>query len=177
MTICLRVSAILLLAIPLAALAGCCCGGSGVTTPPGPDPYAEVQEETQGEDAVNDASVEGSAFNKFFPPQEGEYDIVFKQEKTGFAQVSLQKKADGTELATMSISDTINEPEAKDKFQGATDYVQDQVPIVLQGEHGTAILVADRYQIAIRSVDPGFTEADRRAWFDKFDIAGLAQLQ
>jgi hypothetical protein len=173
----IRLSAFALLTIPLAAFAGCCCCGGGAVTPPATDPYAEVQEETQGQDAVVAASVEGSALNKFFPPQEGEYDIVFKQEKTGFSQVSLQKKADGTELATMSISDTINEPEAKEKFQGSTDYLQDQVPFAAQGAQGTAVLVADRYQVSVRSVDENFTADDRRAWLGKFDIAGLKELK
>jgi hypothetical protein len=173
----LRVVAYALWIAPLSLMAGCCCCGSGTWTPTQPDSYADVQEATQGGDAVSTASVEGSALNRFFPPQEGDYDIVFKQEKTGFAQISLQKKADGTELATMSISDTINEPSAKDKFQGSTDYIQDQVPVARQGDQGTAVLVADRYQIAIRSIDPSFTEADRRAWFSKFDLAGLSQLK
>lgn len=172
-----RLSAFALLMFPLATFAGCCCCGGGAVTPPVTDPYAETQTETKNGEAVSTASVEGGALNKFFPPQEGDFDIVFKQEKTGFAQVSLQKKADGTELATMSISDTINEPEAKDKFQGSTDYVQDQVPVAAQGTQGTAILVADRYQVSVRSVDENFTEADRRAWLEKFDIAGLKELK
>jgi hypothetical protein len=118
--------------------------------------------------------VQGSELNKFFPPQDGEHDIVFKQEKQGFAQISLQKG--GTELATMAISDTINEPEAREKFKESTETIAGN-PAAAQGSQGTAILVADRFQVSVRSVDPAFTADDRKAWLEKFDVAGLAQLK
>jgi hypothetical protein len=172
----LRQGALCFALVPLVAAAGCCCCGGGTYTPPAADPYAEVQEETQNGSAVLSESVEGSALNAFFPPQEGDYDIVFKQEKTGFAQISLQTKDDGTELATMSISDTINEPDARDKFKDSTDTLGG-LPVAAQGNQGTALLVADRFQVSIRSVDPSFTADDRRTWLEKFNLAGLAQLK
>jgi inosine/xanthosine triphosphate pyrophosphatase family protein len=51
-----------------------------------------VQEATEGQttSTVEDA-IDGSVFNQFFPKQGEGFDIVFKQEKEGFAQASLQE--------------------------------------------------------------------------------------
>ena len=140
-----------------------------------PTRWDEVQEQTEGRQApaVSDDSVEGGDLNRFFPTVESPFDIVFKQEKQGFAQASLQK--DGQELAVLSISDTTNNPEAKDKFAGS-DQDLDGHPLTAAGSKGTAILVADRYQVQVRSMDPSFGEEERLEWLQKFDLKSLANL-
>jgi hypothetical protein len=140
-----------------------------------PTRWDEVQEQTEGRQApaVSDDSVEGGDLNRFFPTVESPFDIVFKQEKQGFAQASLQK--DGQELAVLSISDTTNNPDAKDKFAGSEQEL-DGHPLTAAGSKGTAILVADRYQIQVRSMDPSFGEEERLEWLQKFDLKSLANL-
>jgi len=140
-----------------------------------PTRWDEVQEQTQGRQApaVSEDSVEGGDLNRFFPKVESPFDIVFKQEKQGFAQASLQK--DGQELAVLSISDTTNNAEAKDKF-ATSEKDLDGHPLAAAGSKGTAILVADRYQVQVRSMDPSFGEEERLEWLRKFDLKSLANL-
>lgn len=140
-----------------------------------PSRWDQIQEETSGSQApaVAEESVEGGELNRFFPQVESPFDIVFKQEKAGFAQASLQR--DGQELAVLSISDTTNNPEAKDKFASSEEAL-DEYPMAAAGSKGTSILVADRYQIQVRSVDPSFGEAERLEWLKKFDLKSLSNL-
>ena len=140
-----------------------------------PTRWDEVQQETEGRNspAVSEDSVEGGDLNRFFPKVESPFDIVFKQEKQGFAQVSLQK--DGQELAVLSISDTTDNPDAKNKYQDS-DQTLDGHPMAAAGSKGTAILVADRYQVQARSMDPSFGEAERKEWLQKFDLKSLSNL-
>src|SRR5262245_1890874 len=96
-----------------AALAAVLLGGCYQAKP---DRWAEAQKATTANPhAVAANSVAGNEFNRFFPQVEKPWDIVFKQEKTGFAQASLQK--DGREVAVLSVSDTANNPEAAEKFK------------------------------------------------------------
>jgi hypothetical protein len=44
------------------------------------------------------------------------------------------------------------------------------------GSKGTSILVSDRYQVQIRSMDPSFGEAERLEWLPKFDLYSLSNL-
>jgi hypothetical protein len=140
-----------------------------------PTRWDEVQEQTQGRQApaVSVDSVEGGDLNRFFPTVESPFDIVFKQEKQGFAQASLQK--DGQELAVLSISDTTNTPEARDKY-ASSDQNLDGNPLAAAGSKGTAILVSDRYQVQVRSMDPSFGEEERLEWLRKFDLKSLRNL-
>src|SRR5262245_43261579 len=69
--------------------------------------------------AVSKDSFEGGAFNKFFPKGEGEWNIIYTQEKTGAALAKLQKGS--KEMAMLSITDTVNNPEAAEKFKGSTE--------------------------------------------------------
>ena len=116
----------------------------------------------------------GGAFNKFFPEVEKPWDIIYKQEKEGFAQANLER--DGTEVAVLSISDTQNNPGAAEKFK-TSDRKIDGYPAVANGSKGTAILVGNRFQVQIRSSADSFTEADREAWIKKFDLIPLEALQ
>src|SRR5690242_20483855 len=62
----------------------------------------------------------GSAFNAFFPADGTDgMSRVFTQEKAGFAEAKLKK--DGKEVATLSISDTAGEADARAKFASAAD--------------------------------------------------------
>jgi hypothetical protein len=117
--------------------------------------------------------VPGSAFNKLFPKAEGGFDLVYTQEKEGFAQAKLEK--DGQEVATLSISDTATNPDAVSKYQQSREKIAGY-PAVEVGNLGTGILVADRFQVQVRSKDDTFTQSDRAAWIARFDLDGLARL-
>lgn len=125
-------------------------------------------------DAVSEGAVDGSVFNRFFPQQEGDYDLVFKQEKQGFAQASLQQN--GEELAVLSVMDTRSNPAARDKFSNAADAVAGY-PLVEAGERTHALLVANRFQVQIQSVDPAFGKSARREWLGRFNLAGIAEIE
>lgn len=116
----------------------------------------------------------GGEFNKFFPKDQGDYNVLYTQEKEGFAQAQLNLK--GVEVATLAVSDTANNPTALDKFQQSSTEIGGY-PAATVGALGTAILVADRFQVQVRSKDASFTEADRAEWIEQFDLAGLAALK
>lgn len=116
----------------------------------------------------------GAAFNKFFPDGSGsDYETVFTQEKEGFAEIKLTMK--GTEMAKISISDTVTNLTARSKFEGAKDAI-DGFPAIAQGKNASAVLVGDRYQVKVMSRDDSFTEADRETWLSKVDLSGLSKL-
>ncbi len=132
------------------------------------------QQSAQNQPATVDESLPGSAFNTFFPSAEGEFDITYTQEKQGFAQAKLKKG--GQEMALLSISDTRNNPEATEKFNNSAETLQGY-PVVDVGSKGTAILVADRFQVQVRSSTDAFTQFDREDWLKQFDLDGLSQLE
>lgn len=143
-----------------------------------PSRFEQAQvESTQGSQrnqAVSKDATSGGSFNKFFPNSDDGYERVYTQEKPGFAEAKL--KEDGKEVAMLSISDTISNPSALNKFQNSSDTI-DGYPSVQQGSTGTAVLVNDRYQVKVLSRDPSFTESDREEWLEKFDLDGLAKLK
>src|SRR5665811_1185473 len=58
-----------------------------------PTRWDEVQKETRrGAPAVAKDAVPGAEFNKLFPKPDGDFDVIFSQEKPGFAQAKLVKK-------------------------------------------------------------------------------------
>ena len=119
--------------------------------------------------------VAGGELNKFFPDVESPWDLVFKQEKQGFAQASLRR--DGTEAAVLSVSDTANNPAAAEKYRAATEKV-DGYPSAASGALGSGILVGDRFQVQIRSAaENGLSAAERTDWLKKFDLIGLEALR
>lgn len=118
--------------------------------------------------------VEGGALNKFFPKADGAYKVVYNQEKEGFVQASLEQ--DGKEVATLAVSDLSTNMDTKAKYEQSTMKVAGY-PALSKGSKGTSILVGDRYQVNIRSKEDSFTEDMRKAWFEKFDLSGLAKLQ
>ena len=140
-----------------------------------PTQWDAVQEKTRhNAPAVSKDALPGSTFNKFFPKPGDDVDLVYTQEKAGFAQAKLVKK--GQDVAMLSIFDTISNPEAADKYKDTTETFEGY-PIIEIGNNGTGVLVGKRYQVQIRSTDAGFSKFDREDWLKKCDLANLATLQ
>jgi hypothetical protein len=131
---------------------------------------------TQKGPAVSKEAVPGDKLNKHFPKVEGEWDLVYTQEKQGMSQAELKKG--GKALASLAIFDTVTDATVKDDYKDAKDKLDDKYPMIAKGKLGTAILVGDRFQVQVRTL-PGadFEEAERKEWLKKFDLAGLATLQ
>jgi len=117
--------------------------------------------------------VPGSEFNKMFPRPEGDFDVVYTQEKRGFAEADLKKE--GNVIATLAIFDTASNPDAAQKYKDATSRLK-EFPMIDIGENGTGVLVGDRFQVQVRSKDANVSKADREEWLGKFDLANLASL-
>ncbi len=116
------------------------------------------------------APVAGKTFNKMFPESGDGLKVQFTQEKDGYAQADLLKGA--KKLAQLSISDTEANPSARDKFKDSTKKIGGHAAAPV-GAMGTAVLIANRYQVQVRSTDPSFTAADREAWISKFKLGEL----
>jgi hypothetical protein len=114
--------------------------------------------------------VPGKNFNSAFPKSGGGLTVQFTQEKEGYAQADLLK--DGKKMAQLSISDTDSNPSARDKFKPGARTIAGH-PSATVGSLGTAILVGNRYQVQVRSIDPGFTAQEREAWLTQFQLGGL----
>jgi hypothetical protein len=140
-----------------------------------PSRWEAAQKATEGKrTSVAEQAVDGSVFNRFFPkPGEG-FDIVFKQEKSGFAQASLQQ--DGRELAVFSIFDTVSNPDSRSKYDATTDNIAGY-PVVTDEARSLSALIKDRFQVQVRSTDPGFGESDRMEWLQKFDLTGISEIE
>lgn len=147
--------------------------GCSQNEPPSRFEQAQQESTQSGAAAVADDAIKGGELNRYFPDNEGDYRIIFTQEKRGFAQAKL--KENGKEVALMSISDVANNPDAAKKFQGSEETIK-SYPVVNQGSKATALLVIDRYQVKIVSRDDAFTESNRKQWLAKFDLDTLAQL-
>ena len=132
--------------------------------------WDEADQASKGQTAVSGDALPGSAFNKFFPQSGDGAKVTYTQEKKGFAQADLN--LDGKNVATLSISDTANNPSAREKFSGSETL--GGYPKANVGSKGTALLVADRFQVQVRSEDAGF---DRDTWLLEFDLAGLRGLK
>lgn len=76
----------------------------------------------------------------------------------------------------LTINDTVSLPAAAEKYASSSSTIAGY-PAVDQGTTATGLLVNSRYQVKVLSRDPSFTQADRVAWLQKFDLQGLAQLQ
>jgi len=147
------------------ALTGCRPPEPSPTPPPG---FVENQKpESKG--------AKGSSFNKLFPTVGSEgYKLTYTQEKPGFAAADIAKG--GKRVAQLSISDTQTNPEARVKFKNSGMKVAGH-PASTVGALGTAVLVANRYQVQVRSLNPEFTEADRKAMIGKFKLSELAAMK
>ena len=139
-----------------------------------PSRWEGAQATTEGRQVEPDAEVvKGGELNRFFPKVNDPFNLVFLQEKEGFAEASLQYQ--GEDVATLAISDTHNNPGARDKFQGSSRDIQGY-PLVAVGNNGSALLVADRFQVQVRAKAADFEAADREEWLGEFDLAGLSRL-
>lgn len=149
------------------------CGGAAE-----PSRWEAIQEQTVEDEAapagasVSDAAIEGSRLNAYFPASGDDGEVIFKQEKTGFAQALVTR--DGAPHVTLSISDTRSNPSARDKFADAAGAVGG-FPMVHVGSRSTSALVADRFQVQVRAEADGVDPAARAAWLERFDLGGLAQ--
>ena len=141
--------------------------------PPSRFDRAQQDSRAKGSTAVVKESESGGSFNRYFPRAGNGYQRVYSQEKKGFAEAKLKK--DGKEVAVMAISDTLNNPAAKNKF-GSSQEMIGGYPAVSQGSKSTVLLVDDRYQVKVSSRDASFTESDRKDWLSKFDLKGLSRL-
>ena len=141
--------------------------------PPSRFEGAQQESTAKGATAVVKESESGSSFNRYFPGDDEGYKRIYTQEKKGFAQAKLTK--DGKDMAVLSISDTLNNPSAIDKFKESTEQL-DGYPVVNQGSNSTVLLVGDRFQVKVRSKDASFEEKDRLLWLSKFDLRGLSKL-
>jgi hypothetical protein len=156
---------IVLLLLLLTALGGCHRE---------PSRWDQVQQETRrNQPAVSREAVAGGEFNKFFPKADGGFDTVYTQEKSGFAQAMLTQE--GKEVATLSVFDTVSNPEAAQDYKSATSQLQGY-PMIDIGDRGTGVLVGDRFQVQVRSKDGNFGKAEREGWLAKFDLANLERL-
>lgn len=141
-----------------------------------PSRFEQAQRESTGRKAtpaVVRESTQGAQFNKFFPKSGGGYQVVPAQEKKGFAEYKVNQG--GKNVAMLSISDTANNPTARQKFASSSRRISGY-PAVDQGSNGTAVLVNNRYQVKVQSRDDSFTKSDREAWLQKFNLRGLASL-
>ncbi|AFZ43454.1 hypothetical protein PCC7418_1254 [Halothece sp. PCC 7418] len=140
-----------------------------------PSRFESAQQESVASDsgAVTEDAVKGGELNRYFPENQDGYQVIYTQEKRGFAQAKL--KQNGEELALMSISDLANNPTAAKKFQDSEETIK-SYPLVTQGRKATAVLVNNRYQVKIVSRSDIFDQDSRQEWLQKFDLDTLAQL-
>lgn len=142
------------------------CKGKTTETP--------LKQQTATEEVKEEQVVEGGDLNSFFPKEQAGFSIVFTQEKDGFAQADLKK--DGQAVATLAVSDVANNSSAVAKFAKSKDKLAGY-PLTKSGGKGTVILVADKYQVQVRSISSDFTEAMRKEWIEKFNLSGLSKLK
>lgn len=130
--------------------------------------------EEEGQRPVAADSAESGKFDPFFPKPEDGYAIVLQPENPGYAQASLQGEGD-KELAVFSIFDTENNPVVSARFERSDAKFGDYP--VLSEDGSLSALIAKRYHVQVRSVATDFGEAERQAWLEKFDLAGIAKME
>lgn len=117
--------------------------------------------------------VNGTAFNRLFPPPGPGEQLVFTQEKRGFSEAKL-KQGDQTR-ALLAISDTITAPAARDKFAASTERLQGW-PLAEQGGQASALLVADRFQVKVIGQGAGLDTEQRHELLGAFQLQKLAAI-
>lgn len=145
-------------------------------SPKAPNRFDQAQQESSraksGQAVAKDAT-QGSKLNQFFPSSGDGYDRVYTQEKKGFSEANLKK--DGQVVAQLAISDTTSTPTAAAKFSNSNEKIGGY-PAVKLGNTQTSVLVG-KYQVKVISKQPSFTAANRAAWIEKFNLAGLEKLK
>ena len=129
---------------------------------------AEVK---KGEQPKVDKSTvaKGETLNAYFPPEQDGLSRTFTQEKLGFVEATLSVHGKNIKA---SISDTNNNPSARDKFQGAPEQVAGQ-PLVTVGSRQSALLVNGRWQVKVSSSD--LDAAQRKAMLATFNLEALSK--
>ena len=128
---------------------------------------AEAKEDAEDKGEAPKAA-EGGTLNKFFPPADTDGMVrTFDQEKDGFVQAKLKK---GATEATLSISDLVQNEEARKKFDTATEKLGDD-PVTTVGKNQTTAMIAKRWQIKVSSQQ--LDHPARKALLEKFDLTGL----
>ena len=154
-------------ALAVVALA---CG----TSEPAPTEWDDaVKEIEQGEVAKPIGEiVAGSAFNPMLPDDGHKgHTRVFTQEKEGYAEA--EYKLDGQTVVTISVSDTRDNPDARDKFATATDKLGPH-PVMERGNNSSLALVADRFQV--RASSQTLAAEQRREWLSATKLDQIATL-
>ena len=140
---------------------------------PPPSQWADAQKETKDKAAVSKEAFDGKAFNKFFPKVEAPYDLVYEQDKKGTAIANL--KRNGMEVAKLSVTDTISNPEAAEKYKDAPNKLAGY-PHMKVGRGAYGVLIDDRIQVQVKSMDDSFPDSECDEWIQKFNLDGLSQL-
>ncbi|HHO54185.1 MAG TPA: hypothetical protein ENK18_25775 [Deltaproteobacteria bacterium] len=116
--------------------------------------------------------VAGSAFNALLPADGfKDHARVFTQEREGYAEADY--KLDGETVVTVSISDTRNNPSARNKFSDAKEELGGY-PLVERGSNSSMVLVNDRFQVRASSRSLGASE--RKEWLGAASLDQLAGL-
>jgi hypothetical protein len=118
-------------------------------------------------------AVDGAAFAAFFPDKgmDETTDKIVRPSKGAMAEVVYKKGKD--EVITLVISDTATTPAVRDDYKDATEKVG-AYPLKTSGYFKSAILVANRFQVAATSQK--LKPDARKKWLEKVDLAGLAKV-
>jgi hypothetical protein len=159
--------------IGLLAIGGCQLTHLKASQPSSSTDWQQVEQQVEQTTVPTEAVLAGSNFNRFFPDPEPGYERIYTQEKNGFAEAKL--KRNGQDLAMLSVSDILSNPTAASKYLTSSRQLNGY-PVVKIGNTGTGLLVANRLQVKVLSRDETFTQEDREAWIQKFDLEGLSAL-
>ncbi len=111
----------------------------------------------------------GSAFNKAFPDDGFQQTKrTFTQEKDGFSEAIYA--LDGQEVVKIAITDTNNNPSARDKFSAATEEIGG-APTMTRGKNASLLLVSDRFQVQVASKT--LSPEERATWLGAVKINAL----
>ncbi len=158
------------LALLLAPLAGCTKDEPKVWADAAAAAEKKLEEKkAQGDNAPK--QVEGKKLNAFFPETLDGAKRTFTTEKDGYVEAKYKK--DSVDLATVTISDVIDNQDSKDKFTKSTEKLG-AYPVATFGKKQTMVLVKDRYQVKV--ISDTLTHDQRKALIEKIDLKGVAAL-
>lgn len=107
-----------------------------------------------------------------FPKAEAGYTIVADKDYSAYASAKLMK--DNKEVAILSIGDASKNPKETQGFQSKSIIAGYPAQI---SKKQTKLLVANRYLVRVGSTADDFTDKDRAAWIQKFNLDTLATLK
>lgn len=150
-----------------------CGGGSKKVEEKTADTKTDQTEQPKPTPADKEQVVEGGALNTYFPKPQGDFDIIFTQEKDGFVQAVLKEKNE--QVATFSVADMASNPDGIKKYAKATEKL-DTYPMTSRSK-ADMILVGEKYQVSVQSDKDNFTKEMRQTWLKRFNLSGLAALK